>query len=95
MNSEKILSVLSSTPTRAIDIARMCGVQRASDVNPTLYTLEKDGAVVSVKVGNIPMWRKRGFQDEVVSTFALWVNNPQNLDLAVEFLKSRGVDLTK
>ena len=52
-----ILTILTKegVPLTAISIARRCGLERASDVNPTLYALLKESRLVNTEVGK-PAW---------------------------------------
>ena len=44
------------SPLTAICIARRCGLQKAAEVNPTLYKMRDMGAVVHTQGGGKPAW---------------------------------------
>ena len=54
---KNILTILAKegVPLNAISIARRCGLERASDVNPTLYALLKESRLVKKEDGK-PAW---------------------------------------
>lgn len=82
-----VLGVMDETPKKAIDLARSCGLERASDINPTLYHLKTKGLVVMDETTKTPMWKKPGIKEELVEKFKALLKTEEGLQKAMEFLQ--------